>query len=147
MRTHRYRRSIRSLERSADGALGIVFAVVALMIVLAVGAAIDYSRAGRVHTALQASLDAASLAGAKAIADGEENPDAVAQVARAALDSDYDAGLRDRQEIESFAVESDFKTVTVTVKATSRVKTTVLSMLNIDTIALGAESTATVGQA
>ena len=53
------------LRREADGSIAPIFAVTLLPVMLATGAAIDYSRASSFKAALQAALDAAVIAGAK----------------------------------------------------------------------------------
>lgn len=54
----------RRLARDADGAVAVLFALLSVVIALAVGAAVDYSRAAEVRATLQSAVDAAALAGA-----------------------------------------------------------------------------------
>ena len=50
---------------SNDGNVAMIFAVAAIPLLTAVGAAVDYSRAGSLHSQLQADTDAAALAACK----------------------------------------------------------------------------------
>ena len=51
--------------RDRDGSLAPVFALMLTPILIAVGASVDYSRANSIKSTMQATLDAAVLAGAK----------------------------------------------------------------------------------
>jgi Flp pilus assembly protein TadG len=62
--------------RKEDGSIAAIFSLALIPILLAVGAAVDYSRADGVRSALQGALDSAVLAGAK---DGSTNWADVAQ--------------------------------------------------------------------
>lgn len=57
----------RSLARNADGAVAVLFALLSIVIALAVGCGVDYGRAALVHAALQRTVDAAALAGASVL--------------------------------------------------------------------------------
>ena len=61
---------LRFLARESGGSLLPMFALTMVPVMGMVGAAVDYSRAGGVHTGLQAALDAGVLAGAR---DGTAN--------------------------------------------------------------------------
>ena len=54
------------LVRNAEGAVAVLFAVMAIPLVIAAGVGVDYSRAAEVRAALQSTVDAAALAGASA---------------------------------------------------------------------------------
>jgi len=54
----------RRLACDTEGAVAVLFAVLAIAIALAVGAGVDYGRAAEVRAALQSAVDAAALAGA-----------------------------------------------------------------------------------
>jgi Flp pilus assembly protein TadG len=57
---------IRSLGRDRRGNVGLMFALVAIPLTLTVGVGIDYGLAASIRTKMQAALDAAVLAGARA---------------------------------------------------------------------------------
>ncbi|MDE2228685.1 MAG: hypothetical protein KGL11_06555 [Alphaproteobacteria bacterium] len=56
----------RRLACNTEGAVAVLFAVLAIAIALAVGAGVDYGRAAEIRAALQSAVDAAALAGASA---------------------------------------------------------------------------------
>ncbi|HUR42609.1 MAG TPA: vWA domain-containing protein [Aestuariivirga sp.] len=62
----------RKLAKQTGGNVSILFALAALPLLLAAGMAIDYLRAARVQTELQAALDSAALAAAMAEPDGPD---------------------------------------------------------------------------
>ncbi|MDE2165947.1 MAG: pilus assembly protein [Alphaproteobacteria bacterium] len=57
----------RRLGRDADGAVAVLFAVLSVVIALAVGCGVDYGRAALVRATLQRTVDAAALAGASVL--------------------------------------------------------------------------------
>jgi Flp pilus assembly protein TadG len=59
------RKSCRALKRDREGSVAATFALGLIPVVGLVGAAVDYSAANNARTALQGSLDAALIAGAK----------------------------------------------------------------------------------
>src|SRR5262245_66124852 len=68
--------AFRRFSQDGRGSIAMVFALALIPIMVAVGAAIDYSRANSVKAVLQATLDSALLAGAK---DGSSSWAQVAQ--------------------------------------------------------------------
>jgi type II secretory pathway pseudopilin PulG len=64
------RDTLRRFHASERGNVAVIFALALAPIVIAVGTAVDYSRANRVKAVLQSVLDAALIAGAK---DGSSN--------------------------------------------------------------------------
>src|SRR5262249_9230347 len=66
----------RRFAQDSSGSVAMVFSLALIPIMVAVGAAIDYSRANSVKAVLQATLDSALLAGAK---DGSSSWAQVAQ--------------------------------------------------------------------
>ena len=59
----RFRELVRAFRRGRDGNLAVIFALAAIPVIGAVGAAVDLSKASDVKTQLQNALDAALLAG------------------------------------------------------------------------------------
>lgn len=57
---------MRRLFHDAGAAVGVIFAVCLIMLVLAAGAAVDYTRAAQLRSTLQGVVDAAALSGASA---------------------------------------------------------------------------------
>jgi len=75
---------LRRFSRRSEGSVAVIFALAVVPIMIAVGAAIDYSRANSFKTSLQAALDAGLLAGSK---DGGKN---WAQIATDAFNANLD---------------------------------------------------------
>lgn len=63
-------RAVRAFARDRAGAIHIIFAVALVPLTMAVGAAVDYSRANHTKAELQSALDSAVLAGAAEAAKG-----------------------------------------------------------------------------
>src|SRR5690348_15499399 len=62
-----FARWVRRLNRNADGSVAVLFAVLAIAIVGAVGVGVDYGRAALVQATLQRTVDTAALAGASVL--------------------------------------------------------------------------------
>lgn len=60
----------------------VLFALCLPVMVLAIGAAVDFSRGADAHVKIQSSLDAAVLAGAKRLSEGEDDLSVIESVAR-----------------------------------------------------------------
>lgn len=58
---------LRRLNRNTDGSVAVLFAVLAVGLVLAAGVGVDYGRAAMVQAALQRTVDSAALAGASVL--------------------------------------------------------------------------------
>ncbi len=99
-------RQIKRLASNRDGNVLMLFALCLPVIILALGAAVDFSRGSDAHVKMQTALDAAVLAGAKALSDGEADAATVEAIAQAA----FEANIAD--SLGSF---SSTPTITLTV--------------------------------
>jgi hypothetical protein len=119
--------------RQDEGSIAAIFSIALIPILVAVGAAVDFSRANGFRTALQAALDTAILAGAK---DGSSNWAQVAQrTFSGALQIKYGAVSTPNFQQTASA------TYTGTVSAT--VPTAFMSIVRLPSIAISATSAAT----
>jgi Flp pilus assembly protein TadG len=63
-------RSLRRFTRASEGNVAIIFAIALVPLLACVGAAVDYSRANKARTAMQAALDSTALMVAKDLSAG-----------------------------------------------------------------------------
>ncbi len=117
-----------SFWRNRSGNVALIFGIAVIPLVLAVGVAVDYSRAAGVHDHLQDIADAAALAGAREHSDDLAH---VTQVARAYFDAHVQP--HDLQELDSFEV-SFTSDGSVRVEARGKVATTFTAIAGIDTM-------------
>lgn len=59
-------RWLRHLSRDSDGAVAVLFGLLMIPLIVAVGVGVDYGRAAEIRAMLQSTVDAAALAGASA---------------------------------------------------------------------------------
>ena len=78
-----------SLRRDRRASLGTTFALALLPMAMAMGAAVDYSRATLVRADLQQAVDAAALATTRAQAQGEGDAARLGAIARSTFDANY----------------------------------------------------------
>ena len=115
------------------GNVGIIFGLTAVPAIGVVGAGIDFARANHERAALQSMLDGAVLAGVTAA--GKE-----ATTAKAFFDAQA-AGLNLTDANASFTMGADS---TLTGTATGTMETTLLGVMHITTVELGANAAARV---
>ena len=123
-------------RKARSGNVGIVFALAFVPIVVGAGTALDYSRASKSRTNLQALTDAAALAGAA-------SPD-TSQTARIAAAKSFfpDEAASTFQSFDyrpgaTISVAGD----SVTVRATSAINTSLLGVIGKDHIPIAATAT------
>lgn len=115
-----------------DGALAIIFALLLIPILLAIGAAIDFSNSGRVRTKLADALDSAALAAAKAYAAGETNKAALTQIARGYFDANAAIDSQNMGNLQFFDLTLDEDKGTVAINAQLDVPTYILGLAGIN---------------
>ena len=81
---------LKSFGRNESGAVALIFGLAVIPLVLAVGVAVDYSRAASVHSHLQDIADAAALAGAR---ENSDNIAIIEKTARAYFDAHVPPGM------------------------------------------------------
>ncbi|MPZ59490.1 MAG: hypothetical protein GEU91_24020 [Rhizobiales bacterium] len=131
---HRLRQHARRLWNAEEGNVAIIFTIALIPIVGLTGAAIDYSRASSVRTAMQAALDATALAMSK---------DATSLTASALNEkaAAYFAAAFNRPEvIQISAVYSTEGGSSVTVTGTGSVDTLLMGIMGVNSIPIGSFS-------
>jgi hypothetical protein len=123
---------LRRFCSGTDASIATTFALALIPIMTAVGAAIDYSRANSAKTFLQSALDTALIAGAK---DGTSN---WTQVALNVFQGNL-ASKNISASAPTFGSEADS---TYTGSVTASVPTSVLGVINIHTVNIGANGKA-----
>ena len=128
---------ISRFRRDAQASIAPIAALTLIPILTAAGAAVDYSRANNFRTKMQNALDVALIAGAK---DGSVN---WTQLASNIFSANMKLNMG-TASTPSFTKDSD-----LVFKATvsGSVPTTVLGIVNIPSIAVGARATATASDA
>ncbi len=99
--------SLKSAARCSKGQVSVLFALMSVPLLLAVGAAVDYVRVLNVRTELQTSLDAAALAAAMAETKTKSEREAIAKQYFKRAFSGEDGG----GEVD-FKVQVNAKTIT-----------------------------------
>src|ERR1700759_3420376 len=127
-----------------EGNIEITFAISFLPILFFVGAAIDYSRAAKARTAMQAALDSTSLMLSKDLSSGVITTSQISTQAQAyfsALYTDKDAQAVAISATYTQASGSNGSTVQVTGSGT--ITTDFMKVAGIPNMNIGASSTAT----
>ena len=124
--------------RREDGATAIIFALALLPIIVMFGFAMDIQRAQSVKSQIQASADAAALAGARQYYEGSDSAEAVAL----AYFQNAIAAIPHGANCSAPAVETDDATGAVTVAANCSVDTTISGIIGSEKIALNTSATA-----
>jgi Flp pilus assembly protein TadG len=130
---------ITSFLHNQRGGTAILFGLLLLPIMAAVGAAIDYSRATNVRTAIQAAVDAAALLAARD-ATGLSDAGLVARAQQAFAANFHKAGA------QIGPVEVVKTDTSIRVAATGSIKTAVMGIFHINAIKLTATSESAWGQ-
>jgi len=130
-----FRECVRNFCRARGGNLAVTFAVAAIPVIGAVGAAVDLSKANDVKTQLQNAVDAAVLAGV--------TQSAASQISTATVVFTGDfVGKYGNAGSASFTQNAD---KSLSGAATSNVNMSFLPLLGISTMAVGANATASPG--
>jgi Flp pilus assembly protein TadG len=125
--------SFRSLAVARRGAIGVAFALLAIPVIMMVGAAVDYARLEQFKTQLQSTVDSAALSGAAAYIDASQNANAIT-VAQNYLSANVTLLPGHIGSVTSSVSASQVTTgsnqgYTVTVKATATIATTFMRIL------------------
>src|SRR5882762_3176190 len=130
---------VKTFSSDQHGGVAILFGLLLLPVMAAVGAAIDYSRAANVRTAMQSAADAAALLAARD--SGSLSDSGLADRARQAFLANFrkpDAAL-DPVRFEKTATA-------IRVSASGSIKTVIMGIFRIDSIKLAATGEAAWGQ-
>jgi len=69
--------AVRRFPAAKEGNIAVIFAIALVPVIAFIGAAIDYSRASKARTSMQAALDSASLMLSKDLANGAITADQI----------------------------------------------------------------------
>jgi Flp pilus assembly protein TadG len=124
---------------ASQGNVGVIFALALIPLMFLIGAAVDYSRAGTVNTAMQAAVDATAIAMAKDIANVSSH---LQQSAATWFSGSFNSPQAQNVNVTA---SQDPASSSVTVSATATVSTNFVGMMGIKSINVGVSSTATSG--
>ncbi len=124
-----FRKLLRSFGRSEQGAIAILFALTSVIAAGVIGGAIDFGLAFNERLKLQASVDGAAIAGARAIALGQGDP---AQSALTSFNTNYNGTT------PSVTVGGNY----VGVSASVSMPTFFLPLMNLPTLEIAADARA-----
>jgi Flp pilus assembly protein TadG len=128
--------AMNSFGTDPHGNVAVIFGIAILPVMITVGAAVDYSRANSVRSAMQSAVDATALALAK---DSIDSPNlSVTPKAR----SHFDA-LFNRTEVSGIQVNSQQDGNSITVRASGTLSTSILGIVGINDVPIS--TFATVG--
>ena len=133
---NRLRQKLRELRGAEGGNVAVIFTIALLPIVGLTGAAIDYSRASSVKTAMQAALDATSLAMAKEAANLTSSE--LSKKAEAYFNAAFN-----RPEAGSIKITATYETTpgsSVTVTGSGNIDTQFMGVIGVNSIPIGSFS-------
>jgi Flp pilus assembly protein TadG len=133
-------------RKDRSGNIAVIFGIALLPILSFVGAAVDYSRASRARSAMQAALDSASLMVAKDIADGKITAGEASTKGKAYFTGLYT--LKDEQNVKAdvtYTPSSGGKGSTVVITASGEIKTAFMQLAGFKTLPFNSSSTSTWG--
>ncbi len=133
-----FKNIISRFERNEKANVGIIFGIVLVPIVIAMGSAVDYSRAFLKQKDLASAVDTAVLAGG---IFSDESQTVFEEKVRKTLYANFP-----EEEIASLSFSRDDDTKTVTVTATSNVATSFAGIWNVDSLPIQATAEATPGR-
>lgn len=133
---------LRAFRADRSGNVAVTFTLLLIAIMGAVGAAVDYSRANSMKTALQAAVDSAGLMLAK------EAPSLTTSQMSQKADA-YVKALFTRPEAQGLQISTTYDTskgISLKLLATASIKTAFGGILGISTIPMNASATVKSGQ-
>jgi Flp pilus assembly protein TadG len=142
----RLTRAARRFRRADGGNIAVIFAIALVPIVGFVGAAVDYTRASRAHTAMQTALDSTSLMVAKDLNSGVITAGQVQSTASTYFKALYnDSEGTGATVTATYTPKSAGQNASLKVNASGAVKTEFMKALDVPTVAIGGSSTTTWG--
>lgn len=140
-------RKIGHFRHDSSGNIAVIFTLALMPILLAIGVAVDYSRANRARSAMQSALDSASLMIARDISDGKIKPEDVATTGKAYFTGLYT--LKDKQNVQANVTYTQSngggKGSTVVITASGEIKSEFMQVAGFKTIGFNSSSTSTWG--
>ena len=129
----------KNFKRNEVGNIALLFAVTVIPTIVAVGAAIDYSRASQVETAMQTALDSAALH------LGSLPQNSSQSVLEADAANFFDANYQGIQDINFDTIQVVRDGIKITLTAVATMDTTFMRIVSINTMDVGAVSQISAG--
>ncbi len=129
------------VRRDEQGSIAIIFALSLFLIVFAVGFALDGAQAVRTSSKIANSLDAASLAAARALAEGGKTEAEVRVLAENIFKAQMGAGDSATFTWSDFDIDIDPATGSVTINTNVQVPTSFSRILNVNAVNFTKSST------
>ncbi|MDH6268577.1 Flp pilus assembly protein TadG [Rhizobium sp. SG_E_25_P2] len=145
---------LRQFINSRDGNFALLFAIVFVALVGAVGASIDYARAYNIRSEMQTDIDAAVLFAASKMEDLSEDELKAAILKWIAVNTSTqssvdmtDEELKNNEAYTASAdlIDIDYDASTITATVTVAVPTTFMRILGVDSVNVSVSSQSTVG--
>ena len=136
-------RRLRRMAGDTAGNTMLLFALCLPVMLVAAGSAVDYGRAIDGQTKMATALDAATLAAARELSNGETSRREIAAVAQAIFEATVKANGGDFSVMPTIDVDVNRRAQTVAASATAAVPATLLNVAGFDEIEVTAESVAT----
>lgn len=133
---------LRQATRDTAGNAMLLFAFCLPVMVFAAGSALDYGRAIDAKQTMASALDAATLAAARALSDGETSERKITAIAQAMFKANVEANGGAFSAMPTIAVDVDKRGRTVSATADARVPSTLMRVAGIDEMEIGVESVA-----
>ncbi|MDK9697927.1 MAG: pilus assembly protein TadG-related protein [Siculibacillus sp.] len=141
-------RSLLALTRTIAGdrraSIGTTFALALVPMVMATGAAVDWSRAVLVRADLQQAVDAAALATARAQADGVADRTRLAAIARSSFDANYRSAKVAEVSTSDLTVATEAGGRGIGLTASTMVETTLTRVAGVDRFDVAATAHAVI---
>ncbi len=126
-------RKLKRFWRDRSGVTVILFGIVLIPLMAFAGAAVDYGRGYSVRSQMQSAVDAAALATASAYAQGYDDP---VKFGQKAFEANFDSNTAGVTATPNITVANGG----VTVAANATLSTTLMGILGIKTMDVGAQS-------
>jgi Flp pilus assembly protein TadG len=123
-----------NFPRSEDGSVAIIFGLCLLVLVAVVGFAVDEGRAVTTASIIQASLDAAALAGAKAMVEDDATEEQIAAITERVMAGQMETARLEKSSWGGLQSSFDRQTGTVDVRVNMTLPTTFTRILKINSI-------------
>jgi Flp pilus assembly protein TadG len=131
-----------------EGNIAVIFAIALLPVLAFVGAAIDYSRANKARSAMQAALDSTALMLSKDLTNGTIQAAQIPAKAQDYFNALYNAKGREAVVVTfnaTYTVANGSTAPAVTLTTTGQIATDFMRVVNFPTMNFGTSSTATWG--
>lgn len=138
-------RRLVSFRRDERGTVMITFGLMAIMLFLAVGVAVDFARTHHAYSRLASAADAAALAAGKALLDGRNSDADVIRIANEFFNSNFKSE-ETYAGVSNFTPSVDRRSNTVTIDVVAEVPMTIMSITGLTSIEMPLQAVAKFDQ-